>query len=186
MTSEFFDEDEGVTRPRPLGNMAVIGFMWRHWMVDKPRFFTAAALFLVGTACDLSIPWAAGALVDAVSSPDRLTQAAWTAWAFLTGLYVVYFGVRIFGSFLSKRAQAHPQLGGIDRIVGVFVGAGRALVLLGAVLVWAANQAADFGPTVQLAGYVALGGGWALVIAAIFLRTRYHRRRLAELDGAAR
>ena len=37
MTSEFFDEDEGVTRPRPLGNLQVIGFMWRHWMVDKPR-----------------------------------------------------------------------------------------------------------------------------------------------------
>ncbi len=97
MTSEFFDEDEGVHRPRPLGNMQVIGFMWRHWMVDKPRFFTAAALFLAGTACDLSIPWAAGALVDAVSSPERLTEAAWTAWAFLTGLYVVYYGVRTIG-----------------------------------------------------------------------------------------
>ncbi len=60
--------------------------------------------------------------------------------------------------------------------------AGFGLVLLGAVLVWAANQAGGFGPTVQLAGYVALGGGWALMIAAIFLRTRYHRRRLRELN----
>lgn len=45
---------------------------------------------------------------------------------------LVYFGIRIFGSALSKRAQAHPQLGGVDRFIGVFVGAGRALVLIGA------------------------------------------------------
>ena len=63
--------------------------------------------------------------------------------------------------------------------------AGFGLVLLGAILVWAASRAGDFGPTVQMAGYVALGGGWALMLAAIFLRTRYHRRRLAELDGGA-
>ena len=61
--------------------------------------------------------------------------------------------------------------------------AGFGLVLLGAVLVWSAGRAGDFGPTVQMAGYVGLGGGWALMLAAIFLRTRYHRRRLAELDG---
>lgn len=56
-----------------------------------------------------------------------------TILAAIVSFFVVYFGVRIFGSFLSKRAQAHPQLGGIDRFIGVFVGAGRALVLLGAV-----------------------------------------------------
>ena len=60
--------------------------------------------------------------------------------------------------------------------------AGFGLVLLGAILVWSASRAGDFGPTVQLAGYVALGGGWALMLAAIYLRTRYHRRRLRELN----
>jgi len=30
------------------------------------------------------------------------------------------------------------------------------------------------------AGYVMLGLGWALFIAAIFVRTRYHKRRMAE------
>ncbi len=59
---------------------------------------------------------------------------------------------------------------------------GFGLVLLGAVLVWLAERAGGMGPTVQLAGYVALGGGWALMLAAIFLRTRYHRRRLRELN----
>ena len=58
---------------------------------------------------------------------------AGTIAAAVAGFLIIYFGIRIFGSFLSKQAQAHPQLGGIDRFIGVFVGAGRALVLLGAV-----------------------------------------------------
>ena len=58
---------------------------------------------------------------------------AGTILAALVSFLLIYFGVRIFGSALSKRAQAHPHLGGVDRFVGVFVGAGRALVLLGAI-----------------------------------------------------
>lgn len=65
------------------------------------------------------------ALVD----PDWAGTILAAAASFL----LIYFGVRIFGSALSKRAQAHPSLGGVDRIIGVFVGAGRALVLLGAI-----------------------------------------------------
>ncbi len=59
---------------------------------------------------------------------------------------------------------------------------GFGLVLLGAILVWATGSAGSLGPVVQTAGYVALGCGWALMLAAIFLRTRYHRRRLRELN----
>lgn len=58
---------------------------------------------------------------------------AGTIFAAIAAFLIIYFGIRIAGSFLSKRAQAHPTLGGIDRIVGVFVGAGRSLVLLGAI-----------------------------------------------------
>ena len=58
---------------------------------------------------------------------------AGTVLAAIVSFFVVYFGIRIFGSILSKRAQAHPQLGRVDRFIGVFVGASRALVLLGAV-----------------------------------------------------
>lgn len=45
----------------------------------------------------------------------------------------VYFGIRILGSALSRRAQAHPRLGGADRVLGVGVGALRAVALLGAI-----------------------------------------------------
>jgi len=60
--------------------------------------------------------------------------------------------------------------------------AGFALVILGAVAVWAAGYAGAAAPAVQWAGYAALAFGWALMLAAIFLRTRYHRRRMAEMD----
>jgi cation transporter-like permease len=63
---------------------------------------------------------------------------------------------------------------------------GFGLVLLGAVLVWAATRAGGLAEVVQMAGYASLAAGWALMLTAIFLRTRYHRRRMAELDGGAR
>ena len=58
---------------------------------------------------------------------------AGTIAAAVTSFLLIYFGIRIFGSFLSKQAQAHPHLGGIDRLLGIFVGAARSLVLLGAI-----------------------------------------------------
>ena len=60
--------------------------------------------------------------------------------------------------------------------------AGFALVLLGAVAVWGGTVAGPAGPTIQYAGYAALAFGWALMLAAIFLRTRYHHRRMREMD----
>ena len=82
------------------------------------------AAFLALVALPVTAPIGRG-LID----PDR----AGTIGAAIVSFLLVYFGVRIFGSALSKRAQAHPHLGGVDRFVGVFVGAGRALVLLGAI-----------------------------------------------------
>jgi membrane protein required for colicin V production len=82
------------------------------------------AAFIALVALPLTAPLGRG-LVD----PDW----AGTIFAAILSFLLVYFGIRIFGSVLSKRAQAHPQLGGVDRVVGVFVGAARGLVLLGAI-----------------------------------------------------
>ena len=82
------------------------------------------AAFLALVALPVTAPIGRG-LVD----PDW----AGTILAAVASFLLIYFGVRIFGSALSRRAQAHPQLGGVDRFIGVFVGAGRALVLLGAI-----------------------------------------------------
>ena len=58
--------------------------------------------------------------------------------------------------------------------------AGFALVILGAIAVWGAGYAGPAGAAIQWAGYAALALGWALMLAAIFLRTRYHRQRMRE------
>ena len=60
--------------------------------------------------------------------------------------------------------------------------AGFVLVILGAVAIWTGAYAGAVGPAIQWAGYAALALGWALMLAAIFLRTRYHRRRMREMD----
>lgn len=82
------------------------------------------AAFIALVALPVTAPIGRG-LVD----PDwaGLIFAAFASFA------LVYFGIRIFGSQLSKQAQAHPQLGGIDRLLGIAVGTGRALVLIGSI-----------------------------------------------------
>jgi len=60
--------------------------------------------------------------------------------------------------------------------------AGFALVVLGAVAVWGGTVAGPAGPAIQYVGYGALAFGWALMLAAIFLRTRYHRQRMREME----
>ncbi|HMO43838.1 MAG TPA: hypothetical protein PKB04_11090 [Phenylobacterium sp.] len=60
----------------------------------------AVSLFLIATAADLSIPWASGALIDAVSAPERVSEAAWAAWAAwaaLSGLYFCFYMLRTGG-----------------------------------------------------------------------------------------
>ncbi|WP_292066164.1 CvpA family protein [Brevundimonas sp. UBA7664] len=82
------------------------------------------AAFIALVALPLTAP-----LGRAMVDPDW----AGTIAAAIVSFLLVYFGIRIFGSVLSKRAQAHPHLGGVDRFLGVFVGAARSLVLLGAI-----------------------------------------------------
>ena len=60
--------------------------------------------------------------------------------------------------------------------------AGFALVIVGAVAVYVAESVGAAAPTVRWGGYAALALGWALMLAAIFLRTRYHRRRMREMN----
>jgi hypothetical protein len=59
--------------------------------------------------------------------------------------------------------------------------AGFALVVGGAIAVWASGSVGAAGPAVQWGGYAALMAGWVLMLVAIFLRTRYVRRRMREL-----
>jgi hypothetical protein len=77
----------------------------------------------------------------------------------------------------AKVAQYRAELKAVGRNQRL---GGFGLVILGAIAVWAAESAGAAGPMVQWVGYAALAIGWALMLAAIFLRTRYHRSRMRE------
>jgi hypothetical protein len=60
--------------------------------------------------------------------------------------------------------------------------AGFGLIVLAVAILWGAPQLGVEPRLAQTLGYGALAGGWALMIYAIFLRTRHHRRRLREIS----
>jgi len=77
----------------------------------------------------------------------------------------------------AKVAQYRAELKAVGRNQRL---GGFGLVIFGAIAVWAAASAGAAGPIVQWVGYAALALGWALMLAAIFLRTRHHRQRMRE------
>ena len=79
----------------------------------------------------------------------------------------------------AKVAQYRAELKAVGRNQRL---GGFGLVIFGAIAVWAAASAGAAGPMVQWVGYAALALGWALMLAAIFLRTRYHRQRMRETN----
>lgn len=58
---------------------------------------------------------------------------------------------------------------------------GLAFIILGAIWVLLARDGgSELAQQTGVGAYVCLGVGWMLYLAAIFQRTRYHRRRMAE------
>lgn len=76
----------------------------------------------------IALPWTAG-VTRAFVDPEW----AGSILAAVLTFFVVYFGLRLVGSMMSKSAKDHPHLGVIDRIFGLLIGGVRALVLIGAV-----------------------------------------------------
>ena len=88
------DDPEERRRRQPLSNGEVLGFIAAYWTSLPLHFAAIIALMFVATLADLTIPTAAGRLVDVVSHPVRTPSEAWTAWATLSALYVVFLLVR--------------------------------------------------------------------------------------------
>jgi len=83
-------------RKRALSNKQVIGFIASRWMRRPGPFFLSAGIMLVAVMFDLSLPWAAGALIDAVASgPEAGADRAWRAWAIFMGVFVAFLTLRI-------------------------------------------------------------------------------------------
>lgn len=82
------------------------------------------AAFIALVALPITAPIGRG-LID----PDW----AGSILAVVVSFFLLYFGIRIVGSTLSKQAQSHAVFGGIDSIVGFVIGGIRGLVLIGAI-----------------------------------------------------
>lgn len=64
---------------------------------------------------------------------------------------------------------------------------GLALIVIAALWVAAARDGGQaWAEQGVMVAYGLLAAGWVMVISSIAMRTRHHRRRMAELDGAAR
>ena len=109
---EVEDEIEtGRRAARPLPTGKVLAFIVKQWMRRPGRFAAIAALMLAGTMCDLAIPWAAGALVEAASRPAHVAADAWRQWMTLSALYFGYYLLRnqafkLTNSFAARNMEA--------------------------------------------------------------------------------
>ena len=89
------EEDDSGRRRRVLSNRQVLGFIARRWLSRPWLFYPTIVLMLIAVGFDLSLPWAAGRLVDAVTDPARIAARAWAAWAVFVGVYLGFSLIRI-------------------------------------------------------------------------------------------
>ncbi len=92
MTDHYEDTDEA--RERVLKNRQVLGFISRFWLRRPWLLAGTVGLTLVAIGFDLSLPWAAGRLVDAVGLGPANPDPAWRAWLVFVGVYLAFSVIR--------------------------------------------------------------------------------------------
>ena len=92
MTDHYEDADD--TRERVLKNRQVLGFISKFWLRRPWLLVATVGLTLVAIGFDLSLPWAAGRLVDAVGLGPANPDPAWRAWAIFVGVYLAFSVIR--------------------------------------------------------------------------------------------
>ncbi|MDE2488311.1 MAG: ABC transporter ATP-binding protein [Alphaproteobacteria bacterium] len=95
MTDHYEDADDH--KARVLSNRQVLGFLAGYWLRRPGLLSVTVGLTLVSIGFDLSVPWAAGKLVNAVAEGLSQLRAAWQAWALLVGVYGAGLIIRNFG-----------------------------------------------------------------------------------------
>jgi ATP-binding cassette, subfamily B, bacterial len=80
-------EDTDAHKERVLTNRQVLGYLGGFWLRRRLLLTITVVLTLAGIGFDLSVPWAAGRLVDAVAGGAGRLHDAWTGWALLAGVY---------------------------------------------------------------------------------------------------
>ena len=92
----FDDDDSG---QRVLSNRQVLTFLFKQWM-RRPRLLVViGSLFMAATICDLILPKAAGALVDAISGRGD-EAGAWGAFFMFAAIWALFCLLRNTGGRL--------------------------------------------------------------------------------------
>ncbi len=84
---EQYEDDEAVRR-RALSNAQVLGFIGGYWRRRPWLLILTVALTLLAIACELLVPRASQALVNAAILGPRHADAAWIACAFFVAVYL--------------------------------------------------------------------------------------------------
>lgn len=101
---------EALEKRRALSNLQVLRFIAGRWMTRPRAFFASAGLMLFAVLCDLSVPWAAGALIDAIAAPQADPAAAWRVWGLFVALYLFFFlfrnvAFRVWNPFAARNME---------------------------------------------------------------------------------
>ncbi|MBS0297923.1 MAG: ABC transporter ATP-binding protein [Proteobacteria bacterium] len=103
-------ETSDAEKRRVLSNAQVLAFVWKQWMRRPGLLVGVLAFIMASTVCDLSIPWAAGGLIGAVSAHPAAPARVWTPWGVLAALYVAFYGLRqVAFRFQNVLAAANMQ-----------------------------------------------------------------------------
>jgi ATP-binding cassette subfamily B protein len=93
------DEDDDVSIGTPeAGLSAIVRYLGGLWLSQPGKLAGFMCLFLVSVACDLALPWAAGRLVDAMST----VRPQGAAWPTLVREAFVAFAVIAAGYYLFR------------------------------------------------------------------------------------
>jgi ATP-binding cassette subfamily B protein len=85
-------EDDETGRRRVLSNREVLAFIGRYWRRRPGLIAATLAMTLAAIACELLVPRASQALVDAAVRGPNHAGGAWKAWLFFVA---VYFGFAV-------------------------------------------------------------------------------------------
>ncbi|MFL5295017.1 MAG: ABC transporter ATP-binding protein [Phenylobacterium sp.] len=87
MTDHYEDADN--QKERTLSNRQVLGYLGGYWLRRRVLLSITVLLTLAAIGFDLSVPYAAGKLVDAVAAGAGHSAQAWGAWGLLAAVYGV-------------------------------------------------------------------------------------------------
>ncbi len=83
---QYEDDDSG--RPRSLSNRQVLAFVGGYWLRRPALMVLTVLLMLAAIGCEMLMPQAAQALVDAATRGPQQGRAAWAAWLFFVVAYL--------------------------------------------------------------------------------------------------